>query len=175
VSKRDYEIAANRLTVALCSDWIGYLLLAGGTVPFLMALTWGGTTHPWKSGHVLGTLLAGIGGYIAFGLWEWKGRKDGILHHALFQKRNYPMVILAILIEGFVYLGFTSSYPANVSTVYEHDIFKSALLALPFYGAFICAIPFGAICKCGSQLPQAGKLIFRLIQMHQRRETMSLP
>jgi hypothetical protein len=46
-------------------------------------------------------------------------------------------------IEGVVYLGYVNTYPTQISTVYEPDLMKSAQLGLPFYGAFIIALPIG--------------------------------
>lgn len=76
-------------------DWVGYVILAAATVLFLMGLTWGGVAYAWKSGPVIGTIVGGVVLYAALGIWEWKGRSDGILHHALFKDRNFPLVLLA--------------------------------------------------------------------------------
>lgn len=76
-------------------DWIGYVLLTAASVLFIAGLVWGGVTYPWKSGHVMGTLVTGIVLFIVLGLWEWKGRSDGFLHHDLFKERNFPLVVFA--------------------------------------------------------------------------------
>lgn len=76
-------------------DWPAFVMLAAATVLFLMGLTWGGVAYPWKSGQVIGTIVGGVVLYAALGIWEWKGRTDGIMHHALFQNRNFPLVLLA--------------------------------------------------------------------------------
>lgn len=88
---RKTELTENRPRL----DWIGYILLAAASVLFLMGLTWGGVTYAWKSGATIGTIVAGIAIYILLGLWEWKGRSDGIFHHDLFKNRNFPLVLLS--------------------------------------------------------------------------------
>lgn len=88
---RTTELTERRPSV----DWIGYTLLTFGSVFFVMGLTWGGVTYPWRSGHVLGTFIPGIALYIALGLWEWKGRNDGIFHHKLFADINFALVLVA--------------------------------------------------------------------------------
>lgn len=124
-------------------DYVGYALLIVGVILFLLGLIWGGNTYPWKSGQVIGPLVAGVLVLVLLGIWEWKGKKDGIFHHGLFQDRNFPLVLVAIAIEGFVYVAWSSLYPGEVATVFEHDTFKSGLLATPFYYAFVPSVLVG--------------------------------
>ena len=138
---RRTEITENRPSL----DYVGYALLGVASALFLIGLTWGGVTYPWSSSHVLGTLIPGIALYIAFGIWEWKGRSDGICHHALFKSRNFPLAVVAVAIEGFVYLSFTALFPGQLATVYEHDIFKAGALACIFYAAFLVTLPIGGL------------------------------
>jgi len=81
--------------------------------------------------------------FVVLGIWEWKGKKDGIFHHGLFQDRNFPLVLLAIAIEGFVYVSWSALYPAQVATVYEHDTFKAGILTTPFTYAFLPSVLLG--------------------------------
>lgn len=95
-------------------DYIGYLLLAVAVVPFLMALSWGGVVYKWKSVQVLATLMIGIAGWIAFGVWEWKGRTDGILHHGLFQDSNFAWSMVGLTVEGWTYLTFSGKHRCKI-------------------------------------------------------------
>lgn len=111
---------------SVCRDFGGYILLTTSVVLWLMALTWGGDRYPWKSAQVLGTLISSIVGFTLFGLWEWRGKKDGLLHHDLFKNPNFAWCLVAYVhlarffrmtnsrlpifrigIEGFVYLSYT--------------------------------------------------------------------
>jgi hypothetical protein len=38
-----------------------------------LGLTWAGSEHPWDSGYVIGTIVAGGAVWILFILWQWKG------------------------------------------------------------------------------------------------------
>lgn len=49
---------------------VGTFLSTLGQLLFLMGLSWGGVLHPWKSGHVIGTLISGALLIVAFFLWE---------------------------------------------------------------------------------------------------------
>lgn len=117
-------------------DWIGLVLWAGSTLIFLMGLSWGGGLYPWKSGQVIGTMVAGVVGNMLFAVWEWKLPIPGVepffpVH--LF--RNGPYMAVAWL-TGFAssnYYAFVLMWPAAVNNIYtdvEGD-YRSTLYALP--------------------------------------------
>lgn len=138
---RHTELTENRPRL----DYVGYALLSAAAVLFLMGIIWGGVTYPWKSGKVIGPLVGGIILFIVLGLWEWKGKSDGLFHHGLFKDRNFGLVLIGIFIEGLAYVSWSSLYPAQVATVYEHDGFKAGFLATPFYYAFIPSVILGGL------------------------------
>src|ERR1700743_2149596 len=51
-------------------DYVGTLLFVGGFLLFLMGLSWGGSSYPWKSAHVIAMMVVGGVTLIAFVLWE---------------------------------------------------------------------------------------------------------
>lgn len=51
-------------------DFIGCLLFTAGLLCFVMGLSWGGSLYAWKSGHVIGMIVAGSISLIAFFCWE---------------------------------------------------------------------------------------------------------
>lgn len=51
-------------------DYVGFILFTGGLLIFLMGLSWGGSVHPWKSAHVIATLIVGFMALVGFALWE---------------------------------------------------------------------------------------------------------
>ena len=64
-------------------DFIGSFLSLAGVILFLTGLNWGGQSYPWKSGKVIGTMVAGGLTIIGFFVWEKFGTK-------------YPMFPLAL-------------------------------------------------------------------------------
>lgn len=44
----------------------GAILFTVGLLLFLMGLSWGGSAYPWKSAHVLATLVVGFCTLVAF-------------------------------------------------------------------------------------------------------------
>lgn len=51
-------------------DYIGFAFSIGGLLVLLMGLSWGGTVHPWKSGHVIGCVVTGIVSLAVFVVYE---------------------------------------------------------------------------------------------------------
>ena len=78
-------------------DWIGTVLFIAGFVIFLLGLSWGGTVYPWKSAHVISTMVVGGLVIVAFALWElYADLKEPLLPMHLF--RNFSWVAACILL-----------------------------------------------------------------------------
>lgn len=60
----------------------------------------------------MSTLVIGIALLIAFGLYEWKGTKVGILHHDLFERRTFPLCVALMFCEGVMLFSIILFYPA---------------------------------------------------------------
>jgi hypothetical protein len=50
-------------------DYGGIFLYALGLLLILLGFTWGGNAYPWKSAHVVATLVVGFLIIIAFGFY----------------------------------------------------------------------------------------------------------
>jgi hypothetical protein len=66
-------------------DLPGMSLFVIGLTLFSVGLSLGGGLYSWTSGVVLSTIIIGFVGLIAFGIYEWKGTKTGIVSHELFR------------------------------------------------------------------------------------------
>jgi len=51
-------------------DYIGFILSIGGILVLLMGLSWGGSVYPWRSGHVIGCIVAGFVSLVAYVVYE---------------------------------------------------------------------------------------------------------
>lgn len=52
-------------------DIVGVALVMGGVVSYLLALQYGGQTHPWNSSVVIGLLVGTVLIFTAFGVWQF--------------------------------------------------------------------------------------------------------
>jgi len=78
-------------------DYIGTALFIAGFVLFLLGLSWGGSVYPWKSAHVISTMVIGGITIIAFALWEvYANLKEPLLPVHLF--KNVEWVAACILL-----------------------------------------------------------------------------
>ncbi len=72
----------------------------------LTGLGLGGGLYAWSNVRVLATLIIGIVVLVAFGLYEWKGTKIGVLDHEMFRhgiaSRTFALCLPVAAIEGFV-------------------------------------------------------------------------
>lgn len=97
-------------------DLPGSGLLTTGLTFLLTGLNLGGGIFTWASAPVLATLVIGIVILIAFGVYEWKFTKTGILHHDLFRGgkdrgRTFAICVGLIFIEGILLFAYVIFYP----------------------------------------------------------------
>lgn len=79
---------ASKLEKFLQMDPLGTVVIMGAIVSYLLALQWGGTTKPWSSGDVIGTLVAFAVLTIAFVVVEWWMGDRAILQGSLMKRRD---------------------------------------------------------------------------------------
>ncbi|KAG8964859.1 hypothetical protein FRC05_003564 [Tulasnella sp. 425] len=69
----------------------GNALIMGSTVATVIALTWGGTTHPWSSYQVMVPLILGLVGLVVFFIYEAKFAEEPVVPWALGTKGQRPV------------------------------------------------------------------------------------
>ncbi len=97
-------------------DLVGCGLLAAGLALFITGTGLGGGLYTWTDARTLSTMLTGIVTLIAFGIYEWKGTKTGILHHDLFRGgrnkgRTFAICVALLFMEAVMIFGFGLFYP----------------------------------------------------------------
>ncbi|KAJ4129522.1 hypothetical protein NW754_003803 [Fusarium falciforme] len=102
-----------RMSIKEClwaCDPIGSVLYIASVSLMLLALNWAGGTYPWSDAHVIGPLVAGLALFVLFGLYEWKGRSDGLVAHIFFrQNANFALSVFAFGVEGWVFYSAVNS------------------------------------------------------------------
>lgn len=97
-------------------DLPGFGLLTAGLTLFLTGLNLGGGILAWDTAPVLATLIVGAVTLIAFGVYEWKFTKTGIISHDLFHGgknggRTFTICVGLIFIEGILLFSYVIFYP----------------------------------------------------------------
>jgi MFS family permease len=84
-------------------DPIGSFLFVTSATLMLLALNWAGGEFPWSNVHVVAPLTIGMVMLLAFCIYEWKGREDGIVAHVFFKNGpNFWLSTFAFAVEGYV-------------------------------------------------------------------------
>lgn len=97
-------------------DITGSALLTSGLSLFITGLTLGGGLFSWTNIRTLTTLIIGLVILVAFGVYEWKGTKTGIMNHELFRGgaakgRTFAICAALIFIEGILLFSYIVFYP----------------------------------------------------------------
>ncbi|KAK5045629.1 hypothetical protein LTR84_008998 [Exophiala bonariae] len=160
-------------------DWIGYALFAPGLTLLSVALSWSQNPYPWSNVHIIATFIIGVVMLIAFGIYEWRFKKDGIFHHDLFQNRNFPIALVAVWVDGL------SFFTANTYFAMQYSIFtgsnlllSAAAFSMIFIVGTLASVGFGAfvaIFKSVKALGIAGLALIVLFNVLMATTTPSTP
>ncbi|KAI9694307.1 MAG: hypothetical protein M1820_009031 [Bogoriella megaspora] len=97
-------------------DPIGSILYISSSTLMLMALDWAAGAYPWHNPHVAVSLSIGLGLLVAFGLYEWKGRSDGLVAHVFFERNhNFALSVFAFAVEGWIYYSAVNSIVPQIA------------------------------------------------------------
>ncbi|KAJ2722911.1 hypothetical protein GGI07_002987 [Coemansia sp. Benny D115] len=113
-------------------DFLGIVILVGGIVMILLALSFGGDSHPWDSPMVLCLLIFGVVTVGLFVLVEWKVPAEPIMPLRLFKNRNVGLALLQQVFVGAVMFGPTFYIPIYFSVIMNSSAISSGLHLLPF-------------------------------------------
>ncbi|KIW90840.1 uncharacterized protein Z519_08623 [Cladophialophora bantiana CBS 173.52] len=113
-------------------DYIGFLLFTAGIILLILGLSWGGSIHPWKSAHVIATLVIGGLLLIAFFIYEsfWPS-DEPYLPLKLVQNVHYIGIIIVMTVVAMVFYGISILWPAMITVVWPSSI--------DLYGWKVCA------------------------------------
>ncbi|KAK2034490.1 major facilitator superfamily transporter [Colletotrichum zoysiae] len=94
-------VKASLLEKFLQMDLIGTALIMASTISFLLALQWGGHTHPWDSSVVIGLFVGFFVIAIAFIILEWyQGERSMIAPRLISDRTVYISSIYAFFFAG---------------------------------------------------------------------------
>lgn len=112
-------------------DFPGALLALGGTTVFLLGLNWGGGEYPWKSAHVVATLV--VGGFVsaAFVAWQWKGARLPLVPVHIFRGKLVNGTCLAMFVNGWNFLVQIYYIPTFYQLVFGYSAVKAGAMLLP--------------------------------------------
>jgi hypothetical protein len=69
-------------------DLTGAAIFIPGVIMILMALQWGGVTHPWNSPRIIGLFVGGGILLVLFTAWQWRTGDMAMIPPAVFTQRS---------------------------------------------------------------------------------------
>ncbi|KAL9620370.1 MAG: hypothetical protein Q9160_005070 [Pyrenula sp. 1 TL-2023] len=76
-------------------DLVGFSLFAPAATQFILALQWGGTTHPWNSATIIGLFCGAFGTMIIFLAWEHYMGDGAMIPFSIIGKRVLSQLCLS--------------------------------------------------------------------------------
>jgi hypothetical protein len=135
---------ASRIQLIKHLDFGGIVLYTGGLLLLLLGLSWGGTVYPWKSEHVIATIVIGaLISLVGFGLYEsYVPLKEPLVPMHLFMNVPWVASIVLLGLGAGVYYALALVWPSLVAVEYANgDAIYGGLLS-SLHG---CAIISGQI------------------------------
>lgn len=111
-------------------DYIGILVLVGGTVCILLGVSWGGNAFAWSDSHVAGCL---VGGFVLLGLFILIERrvKDPVIDPSLFRNHTVLAIAAAEFFYGANLIGLMYYVPQFFQLVFDETATLSGVGLLP--------------------------------------------
>lgn len=106
-------------------DWIGTVMIIGGTIMFLLGLEFGGISYPWNSPTVICLIIFAAMMMVLFAINEWKLAKYPIMPVALFFDWSNIIALGCCWAHATVYIG---------GFYYATLYFQTVLYASPIMG-----------------------------------------
>lgn len=113
-------------------DWIGSLLIIGGTLMLLMGLEFGGTKFAWDSVTVLCLIIFGFLTIGIFAMYESKMAKYPLMPHRLFLHRNSVLSYSLGFTHALTVMGGSYWLPLYFQGVLRASSLMSGVYLIPF-------------------------------------------
>ena len=102
-------------------------------------------SYPWKSAHVIATIVVGFLTLVAFVLWDAYGhRGDPLLPLHLFKTRGYLAMVLTAMVGSCVYYSMNVLWPQQIAYLFVGSATHKGWLACTVGGATLLGQIVGA-------------------------------
>ena len=120
-------------------DLVGILLAMGTILSFILALQYGGQTHPWNSSLVIGLLVGSAAIGVLFVIWEYLQNERAMVPRRLISQRVYLVEALCYpFILGPYYL-VVYYLPIYFQSIHDASPVSSGVRNLPLIISFTVA------------------------------------
>ncbi|KAF2431298.1 hypothetical protein EJ08DRAFT_587576 [Tothia fuscella] len=124
-------------------DFGGAALVMGAIISFILALQYGGQTHPWKSGTVIGLLVGCFAIFVVFVAWEIYQKERAMIVKRLFMERYVTVGSVYMFFFAGAYFVILYYLPIYFQSVYNNGPIGSGVKML----ALIIPLTIAAIAQ----------------------------
>lgn len=135
-------------------DFAGAFLLLVVFIPFLLALTWGGSKYPWNSTILLSMFGLSLAALVIF-IWVEARTPDAVMPLTLFRSKVFVITNLSGFVIGMAFLGVVMFMPLFMQVVLGVNATNSGFSMFPLMaGLMIGSIVSGRlVSKSGHYKP----------------------
>lgn len=112
-------------------DLAGFALFAPWAIMILLALEYGGNTHPWDSATVIGLLIGGVATLAVFISWEKRVGDNAMIPLNIIRKREIWTACLTMVFLFTALFGASYYLPIYFQSIKGASPFQSGLYILP--------------------------------------------
>ncbi len=123
-------------------DYLGAAALIAGTVPLLLALSWGGTTYPWGSAQIVGLFALAVVMLIAFLFIEQRAAEP-VINPSLFRSRIFAVSVVATFLVSAGMFGAIMYLPLFMQAVVGDSAAGSGVVLTPMMLGFMASSMVG--------------------------------
>lgn len=117
-------------------DYAGAVLVVLTFAPLLLALSLGGTAHPWNSPRIVLLFAVSLFSFAIFLWWERRAAEP-ILPLQLFKVKTFRIAVLASFVVSMAFLGVVMFMPLYMQVVQGINATQSGMALLPLMGGMI--------------------------------------
>ncbi|RFU75555.1 multidrug resistance fnx1 [Trichoderma arundinaceum] len=113
-------------------DWVGNILIIGGTLMFLFGLEFGGVQFPWKSATVICLIVFGFVAIAIFGIYENRVAKYPVMPTRLFRDRTSIAAYGLSIMHAMTFMSGSYWLPLYFQAVLGATSLLSGVYILPY-------------------------------------------
>ncbi|KAL6876736.1 multidrug resistance protein fnx1 [Trichoderma novae-zelandiae] len=113
-------------------DWVGNVLIIGGTLMLLFGLEFGGVQYPWKSAAVICLIVFGFITIVLFGLYENRVAKFPVMPTRLFRDRTSIAAYGLSIMHAMTFMSGSYWLPLYFQAVLGATSLLSGVYILPY-------------------------------------------
>ncbi|CAJ2509339.1 Uu.00g143650.m01.CDS01 [Anthostomella pinea] len=111
--------------------WPGLVLFSASVIAFLVPVTWGGIQFPWGSWHTIFSIVVGLAGIVAFGLYEGYMTSRPFLPLYIFRNYTTSIIYVGSFINGVLLYAQVYYMPEYFQSVKLYSPLIAGVAALP--------------------------------------------